>query len=420
LADLLQQPQHASILAPQLSSTLLQLLSSRQTGRFQQLMALALRHFPISAASWPLFAKIADFKASQGYWASAAELLISIWPVADQTETLHKKLSLYCQKAGLPGDSLPAMSAAAAATRLEETKAGETHAPAELQDTLTFDANFMVDLTQEKDLERFEFIREIGQGGMGKVYLCRDRKLNRQVAFKTVHPYLNQDPNTLLFFKREAQFVAQLNHPNIVTLYDVGFRRGCYFLVMEYVHGTHLGQLHRTHPEYIRKHFLALWYETCLGLQAAHDHEVLHRDIKPANIMVSKDRRLKVMDFGLAKKENDPSLSDRRWVTPAFSAPEVIQGNRATYTSDIFSLGATFYFLASGEKPLFEGNEHMKLRSIRVVAPRINDSLADCIDKCLHLDPDHRYQSVKELLLALKLLSSMKIEPFQSSPAKND
>lgn len=274
--------------------------------------------------------------------------------------------------------------------------------------TLTIDEQSIYDLTDEGSLNRYEVIREIGRGGMGYVYKARDKKLKRFVALKMLHPEMNNEPRVVLFFKREAISIAQLNHPNIISLHDLGKERGCFYMVMEYLRGQTLKDYIKKNPAVLRKHVFPVWMQVCEGLRYAHKNGILHRDIKPTNIMITRDRRLKILDFGLAKAVTDLNHTQQLWGTPSFMAPEMFQGGRAGYTTDIYGLGATFYMVTTRRKPFTDATMGAKFSGRGLpepphkVDPRIPPELSEIILRCMMLNPEERYQSVEDLMHALK------------------
>jgi len=273
-----------------------------------------------------------------------------------------------------------------------------------LETTRTLDDFSVYDITHDGPLTRYQILREIGRGGMGRVYKAVDRKLKRKVALKMLHPELNKEPKVLLFFRREARAVAALNHPNIVNLYDAGMQKGCFYMIMEYVHGLTLDKLQVKHPQIVQRGFIWIWLEVCKGLKFAHEEGLLHRDIKPTNIMVTKNRNVKILDFGLAKQIKDSSMTRQGWGTPAFMAPELFYGERSTISSDIYALGATFYLLAAGRAPYFGEDPAKKFVGDGLpvaphkLEPSVSPKISELILKCLYLQPHLRYSSITALM----------------------
>lgn len=399
-----------------------------QQGRFKEANACGeqmIQDVSPSILNCSVFFALAQIKEKLGSTAQAAELYIQAATAFPSSASYAAKAHQFSELTGIPYhprkvDALDAAGEAKAAKvssspRLEkaETPAATRSAPkrtAEFNDTLTLDEDLVLDLTQDGELQRYEMIQEIGRGGMGVVYKARDKKLDRLVAFKMLHPEYNRDPKVVLFFKREAQAVASLNQPNIVTLYDVGYKQGCFYMVMEFVEGMTMEKLLKKYEAYLRQNLLGLLYETCLGLKYAHEKGILHRDLKPSNLMVTKDGRVKIMDFGLAKKLSDPNHTQQVWGTPAFMAPELIQGEKATVQADIYSLGATFYMLATGVPPFSAAEATRKFvapglpQAAHERVPGLMVEFGETLQKCLYLSRADRYQNIAELIISVKLL----------------
>src|SRR5438094_5701693 len=212
-------------------------------------------------------------------------------------------------------------------------------------------------------LGHYRIVRSLGRGGMGEVYAAEDTRLNRVVALKVLPADLAADPDRLKRFQREAQAVAALNHPNVVTIHSVEEAGGTPFLTMELVDGTPLdARIPRRGLELAPLLQLAVPLADAVG--AAHERGVVHRDLKPSNIMVGNDGRLKVLDFGLAKLRRDVTASDASGLTvehltaehgvlgtAAYMSPEQAEGRTVDQRSDIFSLGILLYEMATGKRP---------------------------------------------------------------------
>ncbi|MBO1320936.1 protein kinase [Acanthopleuribacter pedis] len=274
--------------------------------------------------------------------------------------------------------------------------------------TLTLDDESIYDLTRDGPLRRYRIIKELGKGGMGRVYKALDTRLDRKVALKMLHPELNHEPKVLLFFKREVRSIASLNHPNIVQLYDAGMEKGCFYMVMEYVKGATLDKLALRQPDNLLKSMVAIWHQACTGLKYAHEAGIIHRDIKPTNIMVNKSRTVKILDFGLAKQVSDTNQTQQLWGTPTFMAPELFLGDRATFQTDIYSMGATFYVLATGREPFGQDNASAKFAGNGLpepphkLEPKIPVALSNTILRCFYLNPRDRFESVDALIAQLR------------------
>ena len=210
---------------------------------------------------------------------------------------------------------------------------------------------------------RYQLLEQVGSGGMAAVYRAQDTVLGRVVALKLLHPSYTGDPEFLTKFSQEAQAVANLSHPNIVTVHDIGRDGERYYIVMEYVEGKTLKQLIREagRPIPIQR-ALDLTIQVCNGLGYAHRANLVHCDVKPQNILVSRDDRIKVTDFGIARAMTEATSSpkDTVWGTPQYFSPEQAQGLPATPASDVYSLGIILFEMLTGVLP-FSAENHTAL-----------------------------------------------------------
>lgn len=260
--------------------------------------------------------------------------------------------------------------------------------------------------------------RAIGFGGMGEVYLACDTKLGRSVALKTLPPSLVSDPNTLRRFTNEAQAAANLNHPNVATVYSVEEFEGSPFITMEYVEGQTLD--HLTPDSGLELTRFLSWFDPIAdALTHAHEKGIIHRDIKPGNIMISDDGLPKILDFGLAQMErnfvgdapkDDITAPGQIIGTPSYMSPEQAAGADVDQRSDIFSFGTVMYEALTGKRP-FQGETpglvvrsviHDEPRSIARIRPEVPSVLAKMVTKCLQKSPGHRFQSMQEIRSILK------------------
>ena len=282
---------------------------------------------------------------------------------------------------------------------------------------------------------RYEMLRLIGKGGMGDVYEARHRMMNRTVAIKVIKRELMRKPEAVDRFHREVKTAAQLTHPNIVTSHDAEQADDVHFMVMEYVDGINLSETIREQGQLPVAQACNYIRQAAIGLQQAFEKGMVHRDIKPHNLMVTEDGTVKILDFGLASLA-PVALTDADTVevrsdltsagvimgTPDFISPEQAEDARqADIRSDIYSLGATFYFLLSG-RPLFnDGSVMHKLQSHAEVEPDALDSLRDdvptelvtIVSRMTAKDPDNRFQSPAEVAEAL----SPFVKAGQAKPA---
>ena len=267
-------------------------------------------------------------------------------------------------------------------------------------------------------LAHYRILAKLGEGGMSKVYLAHDEDLGRNVALKLLPEAMADDPERLERFEGEARVLASVSHPNIVTVFSVEECDGKRFLTMERVEGTSLDDLIpegglETEP------LLDLAIQMARGLEAAHEQGVVHRDLKPGNVMVGSDERLRILDFGLAKRtEPDRRLTDtvteegQLIGTGPYMAPEQVKGGVVDFRSDIFTFGVLLYEMATGERP-FAGETAPELLSAilreepippatrKATLPR---ELSRLIERCLRKDPRKRWQSTRDLRHELETL----------------
>jgi len=260
---------------------------------------------------------------------------------------------------------------------------------------------------------RYVTLKKLGEGGKGIVYKARDTALNRVVAIKMLKSAVSGE-EAYSRFMREAQAVAKLNHPNIVSIHDIGKEDGKQFFVLEFVDGMSLRELMGTYPEgkCDIQTILRIGIDVCNALQYAHSQSVLHRDIKPENIMITQEGTAKLMDFGLAKMLGQPSITQEGIIvgTVAYVAPEIALGKGADARSDLYSLGAVLYEAVTG-KPPFIGGDSVKIIFCHIhdypISPnklnsKVPQALAECIMKLLEKEPTKRYQNATDLLNVLR------------------
>jgi TolB-like protein/tetratricopeptide (TPR) repeat protein len=276
----------------------------------------------------------------------------------------------------------------------------------------------------------YEILAPIGAGGMGEVYRALDPRLGREVALKILPAEMAADRERLARFHREARAVAALNHPNIVTLYSVEESSGTHFLTMELVDGEPLNKCMPSEGFGGERAF-EVARELAEAIAAAHDKGLVHRDLKPANIMITRDERVKVLDFGLAKdmRALGPKDETVTWFeqtqagtimgTPPYMSPEQISGSKVDHRTDIFSLGVILYEMITGQRP-FQGASHMQLAAaiLKDPTPAITKSgapsvLVKLIGQCLEKKPDARIQTAR---LVVNALRSAQHAPANATP----
>jgi serine/threonine-protein kinase len=260
---------------------------------------------------------------------------------------------------------------------------------------------------------RYQILGTLGAGAMGTVYLAEDLLLKRSLAIKTVREGTSSD-EVLQRFKREAEISAHLNHPNAITVFDVGEEPGLGpYLVMEYVDGKSLSELIRggslTVEESVR-----LLLQAGSALEAVHALGILHRDIKPENFMVAREGRLKLMDFGIARGEHGRLTTTAAFLgTPAYAAPEVLNGAKATEASDRWSLTLTAFEMLTGQLP-FPGESvgavlYRIVHEDPVLPETLNPETQAVFQKALQKDPSFRYPDLQSFLMAL--IQALPLEP---------
>src|SRR5437870_5061002 len=262
----------------------------------------------------------------------------------------------------------------------------------------------------------------VGRGGMGEVYRARDTRLKRDVAIKVLPQAFAADRERLRRFEQEARSAAALNHPNIISVHDMGTADGSPYIVSELLEGQNLRELLRHGPVPARK---ALDYaiQAARGLAAAHDVGIVHRDLKPENLFITKDGRLKILDFGLAKLTRSDELgaessearphteAGRVFGTVGYMSPEQVRGQMADHRSDIFSFGSILYEMFSGKRA-FSGDSpadtmsailHEDPPELTRATPPVHPAVDHTIRHCLEKNPLERFQSAHDLAFQLQV-----------------
>ncbi len=262
--------------------------------------------------------------------------------------------------------------------------------------------------------KRYRIISLIGTGGMGTVYKAEDTVLNRVVALKLLKKELDLNKRAIERFLAEAKTAAKLSHPNIVIIYDVGKFNDRYFIAMEYLEGKTLLDYLREKGRFTVRQILFVATKLFSALQYAHKNGVIHRDIKPQNIMLTKDRKLKVMDFGLAVLASEIEKEKGKISgTPFYMSPEQCMGAMVDERSDIYSAGATLYHLITNRPP-FLGKDRMEVMKKHIeepplppsnFRPGLPEALDEFIMKCLQKERGKRFQTAGEALGELKVIT---------------
>jgi predicted Ser/Thr protein kinase len=258
---------------------------------------------------------------------------------------------------------------------------------------------------------RYELEKLVGSGGMSNVFRAHDRLLERTVALKILHEQYTRDEDYVERFRREARAVAQLAHPNIVTVIDRGEQEGRQFIVFEYIDGDNLKELSNRGPLEVRE-AIRLTLQVARALSFAHERGLVHRDVKPQNVLLNEDGQAKVTDFGIARSLDVHGVTQTGTVlgTSDYIAPEQARGQKVDPKTDIYSLGVVLYELLSGEVP-FAGDNFVAvaMRHVNEPAPSVLDRRLDCpvrldlaIQRAMSKDPEDRFESMGDFALELE------------------
>jgi serine/threonine protein kinase/WD40 repeat protein len=274
-------------------------------------------------------------------------------------------------------------------------------------------------------LEGYELLGLLGAGGMGEVYRARDPVLKREVAIKVLPSFFLHDADRLRRFEKEAQAAAALNHPNILAVYRFGVFEGAPFLVSELLVGDTLRQQLEHGPLPVRK-VIETGVQVARGLAAAHEKGIVHRDLKPENLFITKDGRVKILDFGLAKLIHPQTGSDTTCPTLShatesgvvmgtigYMSPEQVRGKTVDHRADIFAFGAIVYEMLAGERAFKRPTSAETMTAIlnedpqglSQIAPAISPGLQRIVHRCIEKSPEQRFQSASDLAFALEALS---------------
>ncbi len=273
--------------------------------------------------------------------------------------------------------------------------------------------------------DRYEILEKIGTGGMSDVYKAKCHKLNRYVAVKVLKQEFSENENFVSKFRIEAQAAAGLMHPNIVNVYDVGEENGIHYIVMELVEGITLKKYIEKKVVLSYKEAVSIAIQVSMGIGAAHSNHIIHRDIKPQNIIISKDGKVKVTDFGIAKAATSNTITSNVMGSVHYTSPEQARGGYSDEKSDIYSLGITLFEMLTGRVP-FNGEttvaiaiKHIQeeMTSPREYVPEIPTSVESIVLKCCQKSPDRRYQNVQEVIADLK---QSLINPDENFVVQND
>jgi serine/threonine-protein kinase len=281
---------------------------------------------------------------------------------------------------------------------------------------------------------RYRLLAQQGAGGMAVIYKAHDLELSRIVAIKILRPSLTTDPTFLTRFRNEARSAANLIHPNIVTVYDVGSEGQTQFIVMEFVDGQDLKKIIKTEGMLDINRALKIVIQICAGIGYAHRSKLVHADVKPQNILITKEDIVKVTDFGIAQAFSDSQPAERQqlvWGSPHYFAPEQARGEKPTPESDVYAIGIVLFELLTGRLPyLGQDQQQLALAHIRdrvplvtEFNPRVPESLAEIVAKVMSKEPTQRYRTADQLGQILETFRSKglaqtaaNISPARPSP----
>lgn len=258
--------------------------------------------------------------------------------------------------------------------------------------------------------DRYEILEPVGAGGMSDVYKAKDHVLNREVAIKVLKKEFTEDMSFVTKFRREAQSAAVLEHPNIVNIYDVGSEDGLYFIIMEYIEGITLKSYIERKERLNYKEVLSIAIQVGRGIQAAHEKGIIHRDIKPQNVIISKEGKVKVTDFGIAKAVSSNTINAEVMGSVHYTSPEQARNGMVNCQTDIYSLGIVMYEMITGHVP-YDGDTTVAIAiqhlQSDIIPPSqyvedIPISVEKIILKCTMKSTDKRYENMEDLLLDLK------------------
>ncbi|MCA0452859.1 MAG: protein kinase [Chloroflexi bacterium] len=255
---------------------------------------------------------------------------------------------------------------------------------------------------------RYRLLAQQGSGGMAVIYKAQDLELSRMVAVKILRPSLTADPSFLTRFRNEARSVANLQHPNIVTIYDVGREGDTQYIVMEFVDGQDLKKIIKTEGILTVDRALKLAIQICAGIGFAHRAQLVHADVKPQNILVTRGDVVKVTDFGIAQAFSDTQPPEKQqvvWGSPHYFAPEQAKGEKPTPASDVYAIGIVMFEMLTGRLPYVGGDQqqlamaHIRDRIPMVTEfnPSVPEALAQIVYKVMSKEPGNRYRTADQL-----------------------
>ncbi len=278
---------------------------------------------------------------------------------------------------------------------------------------------------------RYRLVAQHGSGGMAVIYKAVDQVLGRTVALKILRPSLTKDPSFLARFRNEARAVANLSHPNIVTVHDVGNDGQTQYIVMEFIEGQDLKKIIRSEGILTVRRTLDLAIQICAGIGFAHRAGLVHADLKPQNILVTKDDIVKVTDFGIAQALTDTQPMPRQdvvWGSPHYFSPEQARGEKPTPASDVYAIGIVMFEMLTGRLP-YTGASQQELAMAHLrdrvplateFNPSVPDNLAKIIYKVMSKEPSARYRMADQLGHVLRSYQDNNRQPVSASAAVSE
>ena len=332
--------------------------------------------------------------------------------ITEESMTLPPGAGITCQKCGQtnPGGAF-------ACLRCAEPLVDRASLPTVLQTPAVHESSFKIgDIIGGN---RYEILGMLGRGGMGAVYKARDLELDRLVAIKVIKPELANSTDILKRFKQELLLARQVTHKNVVRIFDLGEEHGTKFITMEYIEGVDLKTQILQRGKFSAPEAIAIIIQVCHALDAAHAQGIIHRDLKPQNILVQKDGRAVVMDFGIAHSDEGEgmTLTGAMIGTPEYMSPEQARGQKVDERSDIFSLGLVFYELLTGKLPFKADTviETMFKRTQERATPpaeieySVPAEANRVVVRCLETDPAKRYEGALEVLADVESINAARM-----------
>ena len=360
---------------------------------------------------------LADLFAERGEWDLAIEKAREAANSAGDDHAaldVHERLGLLLEQAGRPGEALEIYENIRKRDYMYEgigdriAALREMVTTAAIDDAATQPAGAAMPASRPPADDRYEILDELGRGGMGVVYKAKDTRLGRVVALKQLPDNLKDHPTAVELFLREARAAAALNHQNIVTLFDADQTDDNYFITMEMLEGFPLDAVLKKRGKLKPKDAVRLMLQTAQGLQYAHDQRIVHRDIKTSNLFFTRDRIVKIMDFGLAKMlEEVRRATTVIGGTPYYMAPEQAAGEQLDHRADLYALGVTLFELLVGHVPFREGDvtfhhRHTEPPDVRDLVEGVPDVLADLVGDLMKKAPDDRPATTAEVVARLE------------------